>query len=496
MIERHELTALAKSMGLVVRSVVGPLHAEIKELRAECARLSAIVPQAGPAGRDADPEVIRGMVREAVAELPPPPAGPAGKDADMEFIFQTVTERIEKAVAALPPAPAGPPGPAGRDIQPEELSVLIHEYTERAGENIMRELSSRMSRGIAAEMATVVASIPAPVPGPAGKDGVSVDVDELKRGLLGAVKDDIQHMRSENEAWRQEAIEVIISRSVRGPEGPAGRDAEPVSVEPVRQELLSIVTAELQRLSVAFDQWSRKAQAEVVAAAVPGPQGPAGEPGPAGRDAEPPHPDTLRLAVVEAVRAAISEIPRPADGERGEPGRDAAELEILSALQEGKVYPRGTFAYHLGGMVRAFRKTDPFSEADALAKQGWEVAVDGLHDWTCEQSADQRSFTISARTTSGRVHTSTFSLPALIYREVYEQGKVYVRGDVVTYGGHAWHCGVDTTSQKPGIGTHWRMMVKEGRAGKQGPEGPAGKDGKDGRDGRDLTQISYDGGKH
>jgi len=111
-------------------------------------------------GKDADPELIRSMLAEAVGALPPAPAGepgpqgpagdrgPAGldgKDADPEVIKALVVE----TVATIPPpkdgadgapgpqgpmgdqGPAGAPGRDGQDVDPAELARLDERITEQ-----------------------------------------------------------------------------------------------------------------------------------------------------------------------------------------------------------------------------------------------------------------------------------------------------------------------------------------------------------------------------
>lgn len=72
----------------------------------------------GQPGKDADPELIKAMVDEAVAALPP---AEKGKDADPVEMERMVAEHVERAVAALP-APKdgkdGAPGADGKDGAP------------------------------------------------------------------------------------------------------------------------------------------------------------------------------------------------------------------------------------------------------------------------------------------------------------------------------------------------------------------------------------------
>jgi hypothetical protein len=60
--------------------------------------------------------------------------------------------------------------------------------------------------------------------------------------------------------------------------------------------------------------------------------------------------------------------------------------------------------------------------------------------------------------------------PGLKYWGVYQDGKAYDAGDLVTWAGSAWHCEEATTS-KPGEyagAKAWTLMVKRGRDGKDG----------------------------
>jgi hypothetical protein len=85
--------------------------------------------------------------------------------------------------------------------------------------------------------------------------------------------------------------------------------------------------------------------------------------------------------------------------------------------------------------------------------------------------------------------------PGLQYWGVYQDGKAYARGDVVTRGGSAWHCNEPTTTAPGDAAKAWTLMVKRGGDGKPGPMGAKGLDGKDGRDGLDLTQMDAGGRK-
>lgn len=60
----------------------------------------------------------------------------------------------------------------------------------------------------------------------------------------------------------------------------------------------------------------------------------------------------------------------------------------------------------------------------------------------------------------------SFSIPAMIYREVYRDGDKYVKGDAVTWGGSLWVAKTET-SAKPGENSDWTLCAKRGRDGKE-----------------------------
>jgi collagen triple helix repeat protein len=58
----------------------------------------------------------------------------------------------------------------------------------------------------------------------------------------------------------------------------------------------------------------------------------------------------------------------------------------------------------------------------------------------------------------------------LSFEGVYQEGKSYDLGHLVTWGGSSWHCN-EPTDTKPGDGSKaWTLMVKRGRDGKDGKD--------------------------
>ncbi len=179
-------------------------------------------------------------------------------------------------------------------------------------------------------------------------------------------------------------------------------------------------------------------------------------------------------------------------GPAGAPGRDAVQVDVLPSVDFSKSYPRGTFARFDGGIIRAFRDTIP---GEQLEKAGWEVVVAGAADMAVELAEDLRTFKLAIRRTGGESAETLCSLPVMIYREIYNSEVTYQRGDVVTWGGSAWHCQKNNPQGAPGKSTDWRMMVKEGQRGKDGKDGERGPQGVPGQAGKDLTQLGFDGKK-
>jgi len=153
------------------------------------------------------------------------------------------------------------------------------------------------------------------------------------------------------------------------------------------------------------------------------------------------------------------------DGKDGDTGRDALVIDILPGIDESKSYPRGTFAEHRGGIIRAIRNTDPITDA-GLETAGWVVSMNGIDRESEETLDDGRTIRRTTHYTSGRMVVREIKTSALLYREVWREGE-FERGDVVTWGGSAWHCQIKTTD-KPGTSAAWRLMVKEGARGKDG----------------------------
>ncbi|MFD3247478.1 phage gp6-like head-tail connector protein [Rahnella aquatilis] len=159
--------------------------------------------------------------------------------------------------------------------------------------------------------------------------------------------------------------------------------------------------------------------------------------------------------IQQMVKDAVSALPLPKDGDPGEDGKDALQLEIMPCIDEGKSFPRGSYAIHQGGLWRSFQKTTGLN--------GWECLVDGISSIDVSQ-ASEREFTITAQLASGTRTEKSFFIPVMIYRDIFKEGEKYLPGDSVTWAGSVWLCHAETTD-KPGEPSSkgWKLAVKRGR---------------------------------
>jgi hypothetical protein len=176
------------------------------------------------------------------------------------------------------------------------------------------------------------------------------------------------------------------------------------------------------------------------------------------------------------------------DGKDGAPGRDGLDIDIIPSIDVDKVYPRGTYARHMGGLWRSHTTTDGI--------RGWECVVDGYPDLDVSQGDDPRDVTVKVSKTTGKSVDTVLHFPVVIDKGTHDPEKSYRMGDGTSYGGQFWIAQKDDPEGRPGTNDGWRLAVKKGRDGKQGDPGPKGEKGIDGKNGRDLTQVMADGRKY
>lgn len=198
----------------------------------------------------------------------------------------------------------------------------------------------------------------------------------------------------------------------------------------------------------------------------PGETGDTGEPG---ADADPEEVERLVAdrvaravdealpALVEQAKADLAEMVQKAAGAIPVPkdGKDAAQIDVLPAIDFDKVYERGTWAMHEGGLWRA--------HANTVGSRGWECVVKGV----ARYSEEWEGRTLTTRTvfSDGTEHVTERMFPVPMDAGVFKDGATYRPGDGVTWGGSFWLCQEETT-EKPGVSDAWRLAVKRGRDGK------------------------------
>ncbi|MDY0886286.1 phage gp6-like head-tail connector protein [Kosakonia sp. CFBP8986] len=350
--------------------------------------------------KSAEPPDLSAMVRDAVSQLPEPELPQLPDIASM----------VSNAVAAIPPAQDG------KSLTPDDVAPMLQQMVDRA-----------------------VSAMPVP------RDGKDYDPDMLHHAVKAAVDD---------------AVAAI-------PVPQDGKSLTPEDVGPLLQQMVdrAVSAMPVPRDGKDYDpdmlHQAVKAAVDDAVAAIPIPQD--------GRsltadDVQPMLQAlvTESMPVLPDVKALVSEavaaLPVPEPARDGEDGRDALALELLPFIDEGKSYPRGSYATHNGGLWRAYEKTH--------GMRGWECVVDGVAGVDIERS-DQRRFTLTVNRASGGSETKSFDVPVMIYQGVFKSGQDYLPGDTVTWGGSLWHCD-EPTQDKPGeTGSKgWTLATKRGRDGR------------------------------
>lgn len=255
-----------------------------------------------------------------------------------------------------------------------------------------------------------------------------LSAEELSSKMLASMRSYVGRVASEiseRVGARLKEMDAAIKAIPSGEPGARGEPGKDVDMDAVA-ELISIeVKEQVGKIPPAKD----------------------GEPG---KDAD---PEQVKLLVA----AAVAELPKPKDGAPGERGPVGESIKGEKGEPGKDVHPDS-----IALMVREAAE----KVAAALPKP--KDGRDGfnLEDIQVEMGADGR--TLSLKFVRGEdVVQRDIRIPAMLYRGVWREGE-FERGDVVTWGGSAWHCN-EKTAEKPGSGsTQWRLMVKEGRPGKDG----------------------------
>ncbi|KAB2680332.1 hypothetical protein [Brucella pseudintermedia] len=155
--------------------------------------------------------------------------------------------------------------------------------------------------------------------------------------------------------------------------------------------------------------------------------------------------------IASEVEKRVSELPKPKDGKDGRDGLDVKDLFraeggiLVATMSDGRVKELGRFVGEKG---------EPGKDgADGLGFDDLTVEYDGEKNFAFKFIKGER------------VKQFDFTLPVVLDRGIFTNGKEYTPGDGVTWAGHYWIAQTKTKS-KPGGGDDWRIAVKRGRDGK------------------------------
>lgn len=443
-----DLEAIAEAIHICVGDAIKEIRAEFQSYVA--ARVESLPP--GPAGKDAVPVDVEAVAERAAALIKPPRDGKDAPPVDLDSIVIRAAELIprpENGKDAPPVDTAAIAAEVLRQIPTPEIPDLVEWFEKNRNgfrEVVLRQIPVPENGKDAPpvdidEIVSRAASlVPAPID---GKDAPPVDTASIVQEVLNSC---LQLMPPPKEP-DTEAIIAGVLKQVPKPQD--GRDADP---EVVRQLVAAAVTRAVSELPVPKD----------------------GEPGKPGRDGESIHPDTVELMVRKAVSEAVASIPKPEPGKPGVDGRDALQIDPFPMIDPARSYPKGSFAYHNGGTLRANRNT---TIGESVNMSEWDVPLDGWPLFEIEQAEDLRTFTFTFGKTSGQKIQRSFKLPVVLHRGVYVNGNSYECGDQVQRQGSTWICVVDSTAAVPdGVSKDWILSNKAGRDGKDlRPEDPTPK---------------------
>lgn len=228
-----------------------------------------------------------------------------------------------------------------------------------------------------------------------------------------------------------ELDELKARQPAKGDPGEPGRNAEPVDVAALADDVLLKLLGS-DRLKTLADAAAAAAVVEHLEANPP-PAGKNGQDGQPGRDGE--------------------------RGEKGDSGKDGAGVadllidrngELVVTLTDGRTKSLGQVVGKDGAPGTAGKDGADFTKAEI--------------DWDGER-------TVIIRGTGGEIR-KTLSVP--IDRGYWREGMACEKADVVTHDGNAW-CALRETKAKPCHENKddWRLFARKGRDGRDGRDGKA-----------------------
>lgn len=286
-----------------------------------------------------------------------------------------------------------------------------------------------------------------------------------------------------------------------------------LDLEALGDGLADLVLDAVQRATAPLHKQIADLQARAPA---PAEKGDKGDPGQPGRDGVAPSVDDLRPLVLEAVAAAVADIPPPKDGEpgqKGDPGENAPPPtgeQIAEAVakwleanppaagkdgadgKDGEKGDPGKDGLGLAGSLidrsgnlivtmtdGTTRDLGPVEGSDGKDGKDGVDGKDGepgpagfsLEDFDSEIRDGGRTLVLSF-TAGDTKHTVEHQLDTMIYRGTYKASQEYQPGDTVTCGGQTYHCNSATAERPDGGSDAWTICSRRGRDGKDADPAP------------------------
>lgn len=407
-------------------------------------------PKDGVDGKDAPP-VDHAEVAKLLVDLMPVPKdgkdGVDGKSVSLEDVAPLIEDAVSKIVI-----PEGPKGEDGKSVTVDDVKPLLEE---------------------------MVAAIKIPVvengkDGRDGTDGKSVTVDDV-RPLLEEMVAAIEPAKDGKDADPAEVAALIIEDVAKLVPVPA--DGKSVTIEDVAPLIEDAVSKRLPNSFLVNE-------AGVLVAVYPN-----GEPKSVGKvrgedglrgasvmDGQVEEDGTLVLRmsdgrIIQTGRVKGDDGKDGDPGLKGERGRDAHEIQILSGVDEHKSYVEGVVALWRGGVIRSERQTDPIVDGD-IVSAGWKVFVRGIAEEHEDYIEDGRFIERTTVYTDGTEFKRRHKTVTPIHKGVWKEGQ-YLKGDAVTWAGSTFIAVRDNDSEKPEVTDAWKLSTKRGRDGKDGKAPPS-----------------------
>lgn len=405
-------------------------------------------------GKDADPVDPSVVANLLVDLMPVPKDGKDGVDGK-SVTLDEVAPIIEGAVAlefAKVVIPEGPQGEAGKSVEIAELIPVVIAEVEKAFAGIAPPKDGES--------------------GAPGVDGKSITVDDV-RPLLQEMVSEIEPAKNGKDADPAEVAALIIQDVVKLiPVPENGKSVSLDDVAPLIEDAVSkklpssFLVNEAGVLVAVYQNGEPKSVGKV--------RGEDGLRGASVMDGKVDEDGTLVLRmsdgrIIQTGRVK-GEDGKDGVGQKGDRGRDAHEIQILSGVDEYKSYVEGVVALWRGGVIRAERQTDPIIDGDVIAA-GWKVFVRGIAEEHEDYVDDGRFIEKTTVFTDGTEFKRRHKTVTPIYQGVWKDEASYSKGDEITWAGSSFIAMRDNQSEKPEITDAWKLKTKRGRDGKDG-KGP------------------------